>query len=104
MTPPWAEELVLVCDVTWALTPPRPDNVSHRKWNWSAVPLMPLPPPWIAQVPLPASNDWLPAGVGLPMSEEFQPAGESFVHITRAELDWKVPTVVTVATTTSSPC
>ena len=37
------------------------------------------------------------------MSVELQPALESFAHITRAGSDWKLPTVVTVATRMSTP-
>ena len=62
-----------------------------------------MPLPLTVQRAAAGSNDWLPARAGFPTSAEFQCAAESSVHITRAWLDWKLPTVVTLATTTSSP-
>ncbi len=103
MTPVSAGELPDACEMMRAPTPPPDASVFQRKWNWSAVPLMPLPPPWIVQVPLPGSRTWPPAGVALPMSPEVQPDAESSVHVTRVEVAWKLPTVVTLAVTRSSP-
>src|SRR5205807_7603051 len=103
MTPDLAEASVLVCDATRPVTPPSPDSDLDTKWNWSEAPLMSLPPPLTVHVPLPVFNDWLPAGVGPPMSAPVHPAAELSVHITRVRFDWKLPTVVTDATTTSSP-
>src|ERR1700737_2653819 len=103
MTPALAIELVLVCEVMWAATPPPADTVCDRKWNWSAVPAISFPPPLIVHVPVVVASDSLPAGVALPTSAELHPAEESSVHITRTGLDWKLPTVVTLAATTSSP-
>src|SRR2546429_8837288 len=54
-----------------ALTLPLAASACETKWNWSAVPQMSLPPPWIVQVrPL---RDWLPAGYGYPISPQLQP-------------------------------
>src|ERR1039457_186396 len=103
MTPDSAAEPAGVWDVIRATTPPPDGRVFQRKWNWSAVPPMPAPPPWIVQLPLLGLRFWPPAGVAFPMSPELQPEAESSVHITRAVLDVKLPTVVTLAATMSSP-
>ena len=65
---------------------------------------MSAPPPFSVQVPVPESNDWLPAREGFPMSAELQPAAVPSTQSTVVELDAKLPTVVTAALTTSSPC
>src|SRR3989440_5632861 len=54
-----------------ALTLPWAASVCETKGNWSAVPQMSLPPPWIVQVP--PLRDWLPAGKGYPISPQLQP-------------------------------
>src|SRR5262249_9468079 len=95
-----AEALALPCEVTWAPIPAADGSGCQTKWNWSEVLPAPAPPPPRVQVPVFGSNDWLPAGSAPPMAAEVQLAGEASVHLTR---DGKAPTVVTLATTTSSP-
>ena len=71
MTPAWADGPLALCDVTWAETPP-PVTDCEAKWNWSDVPPRPVPLPPTVHVPVPESNDWLPASAGFPMSAELQ--------------------------------
>src|SRR5437660_10015222 len=41
------------------------------------------PAPWIVQVPL--LSDWVPTGVGLPMSEQLHPVGQPLAGVTATE-------------------
>ena len=64
---------MFVCDAMWALMLPVPASDCEMRWNASVLPQMSPPPPWTVQVfPL---VDWLPAGVGLPMSEQVHAVG-----------------------------
>ena len=38
---------------------------------------MSVPPAWMVQAPLSGSNDWVPAGLGLPMSAQLHGAGQA---------------------------
>src|SRR5690348_6523236 len=76
MIPALALELVLACDATRAITLPSPDSVCQTNRNWSEVPVMSAPPALIVHVPVFGSNDWLPAGDGLPMSAHVHEAGQ----------------------------
>jgi hypothetical protein len=68
-----AQPLLFVCDAMWALTLPVPGSDCQMEWKPSAAFQMSPPPPWIVQV-LPLA-DWLPAGVGLPMSAHVHAVG-----------------------------
>src|SRR5215472_12585942 len=75
ITPALAHPSVFVWEVTRALTLPSPGRFVPAKWNWSDVPQMSPPAPWIVHVPL--LSDWVPAGVGLPMSAQLHPLGQA---------------------------
>src|SRR5260370_40160385 len=97
MTPARAAAPVAVCAATCAATPVPPEAGCEAKWNWSAVPPIPVPLPATVQVPAVESNDWLPASAGVPMSAEVQPAADPDVHMTRDWPELELPTVVTLA-------
>src|SRR2546421_9713024 len=74
ITPALAQPVVWVCETARALTLPLAASACETKWNWSEVPQMSLPPPWIVQVP--PLRDWLPARAGFPISPQFQPRAQ----------------------------
>ena len=60
------------------MTLPFPGSVCDTKWNSSAVPVMSAPPALIVHLPVLLLYDWLPGGMGPPMSAQVHGVG----HVT----------------------